>query len=60
MQVMIPRNIYLAPNIRIKALNNVGFRFAKFALFNSDVHVLKCAKQIPIYFKVFIRNTTVL
>jgi len=44
MQVTIPRNIYLAPNIRIKALNNVGFRFAKFALLNSDLHVLNMRK----------------
>ncbi|KAE9539934.1 hypothetical protein AGLY_005186 [Aphis glycines] len=35
-----PYSINFAPNIRIKALNNFGFRFIEDALANSDLHIL--------------------
>lgn len=39
-----PYNINLGPNIRIKALNKLGCRFASFALANSILHFLKPKK----------------
>jgi len=40
MQNRNPYIINLAPNIRIKALNNFGFRFIEDDLANSDLHIL--------------------
>lgn len=57
MQSINPRNIYLAPNIRIKALKNVGFRFTEYAWANSDLHVLNICRNkylFKIYLKVLI------
>lgn len=50
MQITNPRNINLVPNIRIKALHNAGFRFIKYALANSDLHILNiCDKTTKKY-----------
>lgn len=45
MQIINPRNINLVPNIQIKALNNAGFRFTKYALANSDLHILNICNK---------------